>query len=145
MELRRRELRLYANTSALAPRWHRPPSPTRPRLTRSPWTRSSRPADLESFLKGRSYYHRLGRSTFVAAMARFLGYDVYDINLSHTGTDDLRALLLDTAPRSLTGGRRALLAVSVVAVLTGGPNLLESRLNRLNLSLTRPGSFFSRN
>ena len=74
-------------------------------------------SDLESFLKGRAYYHRLGRvwrrsyllygppgtgkSTFAAAMARFLGYDVYDIDLSRAGTDDLRALLLDTAPRSL--------------------------------------------
>ncbi|KAF8672199.1 hypothetical protein HU200_049768 [Digitaria exilis] len=54
-------------------------------------------ADLETFLKGRAYYHRLGRvwrrsyllygapgtgkSTFAAAMARFLGYDVYDIDL----------------------------------------------------------------
>ena len=74
-------------------------------------------ADLESFLKGRAYYHRLGRiwrrsyllygapnmgkSTFAAAMARFLGYDVYDIDLSRGGCDDLRALLLDTTPRSL--------------------------------------------
>lgn len=75
-------------------------------------------ADLETFLKGRAYYHRLGRvwrrsyllygppgtgkSTFAAAMARFLGYDVYDVDLSRGGCDDdLRALLLDTAPRSL--------------------------------------------
>ena len=72
-------------------------------------------ADLESFLKGRAYYHRLGRvwrrsyllygppgtgkSTFAAAMARFLGYDVYDVDLSRG--DDLRALLLHTTPRSL--------------------------------------------
>ncbi|EEE51276.1 hypothetical protein OsJ_32176 [Oryza sativa Japonica Group] len=74
-------------------------------------------ADLESFLKGRAYYHRLGRawrrsyllygpsgtgkSTFAAAMARFLVYDVYDIDMSRGGCDDLRALLLETTPRSL--------------------------------------------
>ncbi|KAL0862057.1 hypothetical protein Bca101_041175 [Brassica carinata] len=57
-------------------------------------------SDLESFLKGRQYYNRLGRvwkrsyllygpsgtgkSSFVAAMANFLDYDVYDIDLSKT-------------------------------------------------------------
>ncbi|KAI5017500.1 hypothetical protein ZWY2020_042388 [Hordeum vulgare] len=76
--------------------------------------RPRRPGELP---QGRAYYHRLGRvwrrsyllygppgtgkSTFAAAMARFLGYDVYDIDLSRAGTDDLRALLLDTAPRSV--------------------------------------------
>lgn len=75
-------------------------------------------ADLESFLKGRSYYARLGRvwkrsyllqglpgtgkSSFAAAMARFLCYDVYDLDLSLVSNSaDLRALLLNTTPRSL--------------------------------------------
>ncbi|KAL0923666.1 hypothetical protein M5K25_007732 [Dendrobium thyrsiflorum] len=75
-------------------------------------------SDLESFLKGRAYYTRLGRvwkrsyllhgppgtgkSSFVAAMARFLSYDLYDLDLSVVSDSaDLRSLLLDTTPRSI--------------------------------------------
>ncbi|KAG2290542.1 hypothetical protein Bca52824_050146 [Brassica carinata] len=75
-------------------------------------------SDLESFLKGRQYYNRLGRvwkrsyllygpsgtgkSSFVAAMANFLDYDVYDIDLSKVTDDsDLKMLLLQTRAKSL--------------------------------------------
>uniref|UniRef100_A0A0D9XLL7 AAA+ ATPase domain-containing protein n=1 Tax=Leersia perrieri TaxID=77586 RepID=A0A0D9XLL7_9ORYZ len=121
MELRRRELRLHANTGGLSPmRWASAPfthPATLDTVAMDPELKSRVRADLESFLKGRAYYHRLGRawrrsyllygppgtgkSTFAAAMARFLGYDVYDIDLSRSGCDDLRGLLMDTAPRSL--------------------------------------------
>lgn len=121
MELRRRELRLHANTGAAAPRWASAPfthPATLDTVAMDPELKTRIRADLETFLKGRAYYHRLGRvwrrsyllygppgtgkSTFAAAMARFLGYDVYDVDLSRGGCDDdLRALLLDTAPRSL--------------------------------------------
>ena len=75
-------------------------------------------SDLESFLKGKQYYHRLGRvwrrsfllygpsgtgkSSFVAAMANFLSYDVYDIDVSKVSKDsDLNSLLLETTSRSI--------------------------------------------
>ena len=75
-------------------------------------------ADLESFLKAKQYYHRLGRvwrrsfllygpsgtgkSSFVAAMANFLSYDVYDIDVSKVSNDsDLNSLLLETTCRSI--------------------------------------------
>lgn len=75
-------------------------------------------ADLELFLKGRSYYARMGRvwkrsyflygppgtgkSSFVAAMARYLCYNVYDLDLSRvSAAGALRSLLLDTSPRSV--------------------------------------------
>lgn len=75
-------------------------------------------ADLELFLKSQQYYHRLGRvwkrsfllygpsgtgkSSFIAAMANFLSYDVYDIDLSRISDDaDLRTLLLETSSRSV--------------------------------------------
>ncbi|WCJ32449.1 P-loop containing nucleoside triphosphate hydrolases superfamily protein [Euphorbia peplus] len=74
--------------------------------------------DLESFIKSKQYYHRLGRvhkrsyllyggygtgkSSFVAAMARFLKYDVYEIDLSKVRDDsDLKTLLLQTTSRSM--------------------------------------------
>ncbi|CAL4942846.1 unnamed protein product [Urochloa decumbens] len=124
MEARRRELRLYANTGAATggARWASAPfthPATLDTVAMDPELKARVRADLEGFLKGRAYYHRLGRvwrrsyllygapgtgkSTFAAAMARFLGYDVYEVDLSRaaSGEDDLRALLLDTAPRSL--------------------------------------------
>jgi mitochondrial chaperone BCS1 len=120
MEARRRELRVHANAGGGAPRWASAPfthPATLDTVAMDPDLKARVRADLESFLKGRAYYHRLGRvwrrsyllygapgtgkSTFAAAMARFLGYDVYDVDLSRGGCDDLRALLLDTAPRSL--------------------------------------------
>ncbi|KAK7292843.1 hypothetical protein RJT34_15697 [Clitoria ternatea] len=75
-------------------------------------------SDLELFLKARQYYRRLGRawkrsfllygpsgtgkSSFVAAMANFLRYDVYDVDLSKVrGDSDLKCLLLETTAKSI--------------------------------------------
>ncbi|XP_022736615.1 AAA-ATPase At2g46620-like [Durio zibethinus] len=75
-------------------------------------------ADLEMFLKSKQFYHRLGRvwkrsyllygasgtgkSSFVAAMARFLHFDLYDIDLSKVSDDsDLKMLLLQTTSGSV--------------------------------------------
>lgn len=75
-------------------------------------------SDLENFLKSRQYYHRLGRvwkrsyllygpagtgkSTFIAAMAKFLSFDVYEINLNRVQNDaDLKYLLLQTTKKSI--------------------------------------------
>ncbi|KAG2260775.1 hypothetical protein Bca52824_080069 [Brassica carinata] len=74
-------------------------------------------SDLESFLKGKQFYNRLGRvwkrsylygpsgtgkSSFVAAMANFLNYDVYDIDLTKVEDDsDLKMILLQTTCRSV--------------------------------------------
>ncbi|CAI0544668.1 unnamed protein product [Linum tenue] len=75
-------------------------------------------SDLELFLKSKQYYHRLGRawkrsyllhgppgtgkSSFVAAMARFLCFDVYEIDFSKFADDsDLLKLLSQTTPRSV--------------------------------------------
>ncbi|KAJ8760814.1 hypothetical protein K2173_021852 [Erythroxylum novogranatense] len=75
-------------------------------------------ADLEWFLKSKQYYQRLGRvwkrsyllygasgtgkSSFIAAMSRFLSFDVYDIDMSKVSDDsDLKMLLLQTTNRSL--------------------------------------------
>ncbi|MFS7929838.1 putative AAA+ ATPase domain, ATPase, AAA-type, core, AAA-type ATPase domain-containing protein [Helianthus anomalus] len=75
-------------------------------------------SDLESFLKSEQYYHRLGRvwkrsyllygpsgtgkSSFIAGMAKFLRYDIYDVDLSKVSDDsDLKLLLLQTTRRSV--------------------------------------------
>jgi chaperone BCS1 len=75
-------------------------------------------SDLESFLKSKQYYNRLGRiwkrsyllygqpgtgkSSFVAGMAKFLSYDVYDIDLSRISSNsDLKMLLLQTTNKSM--------------------------------------------
>ncbi|XP_018814828.2 AAA-ATPase At2g46620-like [Juglans regia] len=75
-------------------------------------------SDLDYFLKAKQYYHRLGRvwkrsfllygpsgtgkSSFVAAMANFISYDVYVIDLSKVLNDsDLNLLLLQTKSKSI--------------------------------------------
>lgn len=75
-------------------------------------------SDLENFLKSRQYYHRLGRvwkrsyllygpagtgkSTFIAAMAKSLSFDVYEVNLNKVQNDaDLKYLLLQTTKKSI--------------------------------------------
>lgn len=127
IELRGKELKLYMNTSTV----------TEDNRSTGRWrsVRLSHPAsletiamdsdlkkkvksDLESFLKSKQYYHRLGRvwrrsyllygpsgtgkSSFIAAMAKFLAYDVYDIDLTKVIDDsDLKMLLLQTTSKSL--------------------------------------------
>ncbi|KAJ6809900.1 putative AAA-ATPase [Iris pallida] len=120
-DLRRRECRLFsvrpggAGWSGPVPLSH--PS-TLDTVAVEPELRGRVKSDLESFLKGKAYYARLGRvwkrsyllhgppgtgkSSFAAAMAKFLNYDVYDLDLSAAGGEaDLRSLLLRTTPRSL--------------------------------------------
>ncbi|KAM7504906.1 hypothetical protein LguiB_003810 [Lonicera macranthoides] len=124
IEQRRKEVKLYINTEA---------GPEKNgRWTSVPFTHPSTidtavmdsdlknkiKSDLESFLKSKQYYHRLGRvwkrsyllygpsgtgkSSFIAAMAKFLGYDVYDVDLSRvTGDSDLKMLLLQTTNKSM--------------------------------------------
>lgn len=74
--------------------------------------------DLELFLKSKQYYNKIGRvwrrsyllyggsgtgkSTFAAAMAKFLSYDLYDIDLSkELDGSALKMLLMQTTRRSL--------------------------------------------
>ncbi|KAJ6809398.1 AAA-ATPase-like [Iris pallida] len=74
--------------------------------------------DLRDFAAGKSFYEKTGRawkrgyllygppgtgkSSMIAAMANFLGYDIYDLELTevHTNTD-LRKLLMKTASKSI--------------------------------------------
>ncbi|ESW08472.1 hypothetical protein PHAVU_009G048600 [Phaseolus vulgaris] len=75
-------------------------------------------SDLDQFLKSKQYYHRLGRvwkrsyllygspgtgkSSFVAAMAKFLCYDVYDVDVSKfSDGGDWKLMLMQTTAKSL--------------------------------------------
>ncbi|KAG6386363.1 hypothetical protein SASPL_155262 [Salvia splendens] len=74
--------------------------------------------DLENFLKSKQYYHKLGRvwkrsyllygqsgtgkSSFIAAAANLLSYDVYYLSLSQIAdAEDLNSLLIQTTSKSL--------------------------------------------
>ncbi|XP_010243399.1 PREDICTED: AAA-ATPase At4g30250-like [Nelumbo nucifera] len=74
--------------------------------------------DLTAFANGREFYHRVGRSwkrgyllygppgsgksSLIAAMANFLCYDVYDLELTKVSDNsELRALLIQTTNRSI--------------------------------------------
>ncbi|KAH7578089.1 hypothetical protein ACOSP7_000776 [Xanthoceras sorbifolium] len=106
-------------------------------------------SDLESFLKAKQYYHRLGRvwkrsfllygpsgtgkSSFVAAMANFLCYDVYDVDLSRVSSDsDLKMLLLQTTSKSvivIEDLDRFLTGKSTALSLSGVLNFMDGILN----------------
>lgn len=74
--------------------------------------------DLTAFAKGKEFYHRVGRawkrgyllhgppgsgkSSLIAAMANFLCYDVYDLELTKVSDNsELRSLLIQTTNRSI--------------------------------------------
>ncbi|XP_075671281.1 AAA-ATPase At2g46620 [Castanea sativa] len=118
-QLKPRDLKLYTNVSK--DQWRSVPfthPSTFETITMEEDLKTKVKSDLESFLKGKQYYHRLGRvwrrsfllygpsgtgkSSFVAAMANFLSYDVYDIDVSKVSKDsDLNSLLLATTSRSI--------------------------------------------
>ncbi|GFY84041.1 P-loop containing nucleoside triphosphate hydrolases superfamily protein [Actinidia rufa] len=124
MEQRRKEVKLYINAETDPERngrWRSVPfshPATIDAVAMEADLKTKVKSDLESFLKSKQYYHRLGRvwkrsyllygpsgtgkSSFVAGMAKFLCYDVYDINLSNVVDDsDLKMLLLQTTNKSL--------------------------------------------
>lgn len=87
-------------------------------LAMDPDKKSELMADLKDFAEGESFYRATGRawkrgyllygppgtgkSSMIAAMANYLGYDVYDLELTEVGSNsDLRKLLMKTTPKSI--------------------------------------------
>ncbi|KAK9145724.1 hypothetical protein Sjap_005627 [Stephania japonica] len=123
---RRKEIKLYTNTGGgggVDHRWrwrsvHFTHPSTFETIAMDADLKARIKADLEAFLKSKQYYHRLGRvwkrsyllfgpsgtgkSSFVAAVAKLLSYDIYDLDLSKVSSDsDLKSTLLQTSTRSL--------------------------------------------
>ncbi|KAK9291808.1 hypothetical protein L1049_019758 [Liquidambar formosana] len=124
IEQRRKEVKLYMNCvseTSGSGRWKSVPfthPATVETVAMDADLKNKVKSDLESFLKSKQYYHRLGRvwkrsyllygpsgtgkSSFVAAMAKFLSYDVYDVDLSKVLDDsDLKMLLMQTTNKSM--------------------------------------------
>ncbi|XP_058079371.1 AAA-ATPase At4g30250-like [Magnolia sinica] len=118
-----RERRLYTNTghgsyeSGWASVPFRHPS-TFDTLALDPDLKDEITSDLTAFSNGRDFYHRVGRSwkrgyllygppgsgksSLIAAMANYLRYDVYDLELTKVSDNsELRALLIQTTNRSM--------------------------------------------
>lgn len=74
--------------------------------------------DLDAFVRGKNYYHRLGRawkrgyllygppgtgkSSMIAAMANYLHYNIYDLELTKVNDNsELRMLLMQTSNKSI--------------------------------------------
>ncbi|CAN4095180.1 unnamed protein product [Withania somnifera] len=87
-------------------------------LAMDPQKKAEIMADLLDFANGESFYQRTGRawkrgyllygppgtgkSSMIAAMANFLGYDIYDLELTEVHTNsELRKLLMKTSSKSI--------------------------------------------
>ncbi|CAN6210819.1 unnamed protein product [Urochloa humidicola] len=87
-------------------------------LAMDPARKAAIMADLRDFAGGSAFYERTGRawkrgyllygppgtgkSSMIAAMANFLGYDVYDLELTEVGSNaELRKLLMKTTSKSI--------------------------------------------
>ncbi|KAI6701804.1 hypothetical protein NL676_010940 [Syzygium grande] len=126
IDRKKRDLKLHINADGVvndsgSERWRSVPfthPSTLDTIAMEPDLKSKVKSDLESFLKAKQYYHRLGRvwkrsfllygpsgtgkSSFVAAMANYLCYDVYDIDLTKVKDDsDLKVLLMETTAKAV--------------------------------------------
>ncbi|KAH6794463.1 P-loop containing nucleoside triphosphate hydrolases superfamily protein [Perilla frutescens var. hirtella] len=87
-------------------------------LAMDPAKKSEIMADLNDFADGEAFYQRTGRawkrgyllygppgtgkSSMIAAMANYLGYDIYDLELTEVSTNsELRKLLMKTTSKSI--------------------------------------------
>ncbi|XP_073029780.1 AAA-ATPase At2g46620-like [Primulina eburnea] len=118
IEQRRKELKIYNNCGG---RWKSVPfnhPASFDSMVMDSDLKSKIRYDLETFLKSKQYYHKIGRvwrrnyllcgpsgtgkSSFIAAVANLLGYDVFNVHLSQVRDDaDLNMLLLHTTCKSL--------------------------------------------
>ncbi|KAA8520304.1 hypothetical protein F0562_014560 [Nyssa sinensis] len=97
--------------------------------------------DLTAFADGKEFYHKIGRawkrgyllygppgsgkSSLIAAMANFLCYDVYDLELTKVSDNsELRALLIQTTNRSII----------VIEDIDCSVNLTADRLSKMRKS-----------
>ncbi|PIN01773.1 AAA+-type ATPase [Handroanthus impetiginosus] len=87
-------------------------------LAMDPAKKAEIKADLSDFANGESFYQKTGRawkrgyllygppgtgkSSMIAAMANYLGYDIYDLELTEVSTNsELRKLLMKTSSKSI--------------------------------------------
>ncbi|CAI9272329.1 unnamed protein product [Lactuca saligna] len=124
--------------------------------------------DLNRFVERREYYRKVGKawkrgyllygppgtgkSSLIAAMANYLNFDIYDLEMTNVNSNsDLRALLLATANRSIL----VVEDIDCSVTLSGFLNLIDglwsscgderiiifttNRKNKLDPALLRPG------
>ncbi|KAJ0254049.1 AAA-type ATPase [Hirschfeldia incana] len=124
IEFKNRERKLFTNNTSLFARedkwcsvpFHHPA--TFETLAMDPEKKEGIKKDLVRFSQGRDYYKKVGKpwkrgyllfgppgtgkSTMISAMANFLEYDVYDLELTTVkDNSDLKKLLLDTKGKSI--------------------------------------------
>ncbi|KFK33744.1 hypothetical protein AALP_AA5G054300 [Arabis alpina] len=125
--LRNRERKLYTNNSTeewypwMAGKWSNVPfhhPATFETLAMDPEKKEGIKKDLIKFIKGKDYYKKVGKpwkrgyllfgppgtgkSTMISAIANFLHYDVYDLELTTVkNNSELKKLLLDTTSKSI--------------------------------------------
>ncbi|CAJ1946901.1 unnamed protein product [Sphenostylis stenocarpa] len=118
IEMKNRQLKLYTNSKT---RWSHvvfEHPATFETLAMRPKEKEGIINDLVKFKSGKSYYTKIGKawkrgyllygppgtgkSTMIAAMANFMNYDVYDLELTAVvDNSDLRKLLINTSSKSI--------------------------------------------
>ncbi|XP_071723977.1 AAA-ATPase At2g46620-like, partial [Rutidosis leptorrhynchoides] len=152
LEQRNRDLKLYINIAGAGKSWKSVPfnhPSTFDTIAMEPDLKNKIKSDLESFLKAKQYYHRTGRawkrsfllygpsgtgkSSFVAALANFLNYDLYDVDLFKVEDDShLKLLLLQTSSKSvivIEDLDRFLVEKSTAISLSGVLNFMDGILS----------------
>ncbi|KAL8460193.1 hypothetical protein ACS0TY_031919 [Phlomoides rotata] len=120
-EIRRRSVDRLLYTNSRGHPWESVPfkhPSTFETLVMDPLKKGEIMADLNDFANGEPFYQKTGRawkrgyllygppgtgkSSMIAAMANYLGYDIYDLELTEVNTNsELRKLLMKTTPKSI--------------------------------------------
>ncbi|KAL6540816.1 hypothetical protein OROMI_024699 [Orobanche minor] len=120
-ELRRKSMDVMLYTNAKGYPWESVPfkhPSTFETLAMDPLKKAEIMADLKDFAEGESFYQKTGRawkrgyllygppgtgkSSMIAAMANYLRYDIYDLEISEVNTNsELRKLLMKTRSKSI--------------------------------------------
>lgn len=126
-------------------------------LAMDPQKKAEIMADLLDFANGESFYQRTGRawkrgyllygppgtgkSSMIAAMANFLGYDIYDLELTEVHTNsELRKLLMKTSSKSIIVIEDIDCSINLTNRKSNNNTCRDNNMSSSNYNVSLPGS-----